>query len=150
VIPFPFGKGRLRKRGSVAESEEFPDMPPSMEVSVDESRDYPIVRVTGELDLASLDRFEEVVHTAASLSRGAVIVSLLETTYCDSLTVSAILSLQGTLDDDDQDLLLVMSERGTPRRVFDIVGVTKRMCTYKTVAEATLAASELVMYRRKA
>ncbi len=125
-------------------------MPPSMEVSVDESRDYPVVRVTGELDLATLDRFEEVVRTAASLARGAVIVSLLDTTYCDSLTVSAILSLQGTLDADDQDLLIVMSERGTPRRVFDIVGVTKRMCTYETIAEATLAASELVMYRRKA
>lgn len=121
-----------------------------MEVSVDESRDYPVVRVTGELDLATLDRFEEVVRTAASLARGAVIVSLLDTTYCDSLTVSAILSLQGTLDADDQDLLIVMSERGTPRRVFDIVGVTKRMCTYETIAEATLAASELVMYRRKA
>ena len=124
-------------------------MPPSMDVSVDASRDYPIVRVCGELDIATLDRFEEVVQQAAALERGAVIVSLLETTYCDSLTVSAILSLQGSLDADDQILLLVMSERGTPRRVFDIVGVTKRMCAYKTVAEATVAASELVMYRRR-
>lgn len=146
---FPFADVEPRGTGLASRRAEQVAMPPSMDVSIDESREYPIVRVSGELDLATLDRFEATVQTAASLERGAVIVSLLETTYCDSLTVSAILSLQGSLDADDQDLLLVMSDRGTPRRVFDIVGVTKRLCTYGTIAEATVAAGELVMYRKK-
>ncbi len=120
-----------------------------MDFSIDESREYPVVHVSGELDLATLDRFEAGVRTAESLQRGAVIVSLLETTYCDSLTVSAILSLQDTLAASDQDLLLVMTERGTPRRVFDIVGVTKRLWIYETIAEATLAASELITGRKR-
>lgn len=120
-----------------------------MDISIDESREFPVVRVVGELDLATLDRFEDVVHNAASLGRGAVIVSLIETTYCDSLTVSAILSLQSSLDAGDQELLLVMSASGTPRRVFDIVGITKRMGTYASVGEATLAASELVRIRKR-
>lgn len=120
-----------------------------MDFSVDESREYPVVHVCGELDLATLDRFEAGVRTAESLQRGAVIVSLLETTYCDSLTVSAILSLQDTLAASDQDLLLVMSERGTPRRVFDIVGLTERLWIYETIAEATLAASELITGRKR-
>lgn len=148
TVPFR-GRGTEKGRGLPGVVRNTGAMPPSMEVSIDESMEYPIVRVSGELDLATLDRFEATVQTAASLERGAVIVSLLETTYCDSLTVSSILSLQGTLDADDQDLLLVMSDRGTPRRVFDIVGVTKRLCTYGTIAEATLAASELVTYRKK-
>lgn len=122
-------------------------MPPFMDVSIDETNAFPIVIVRGELDLATLDRFEVVAHTAASLGRGAVVVSLLDTTYCDSLTVSAILSLQGRLDADGQALLLVMSEGGTPRRVFDIVGVTKRMSAYETIAQALLAANEQVTLR---
>lgn len=122
-------------------------MPPFMDVSIDETNAFPIVIVRGELDLATLDRFEVVAHTAASLGRGAVVVSLLDTTYCDSLTVSAILSLQGRIDADGQALLLVMSEGGTPRRVFDIVGVTKRMSAYETIAQALLAANEQVTLR---
>ncbi|GAC1441699.1 MAG: hypothetical protein NVS3B17_11240 [Vulcanimicrobiaceae bacterium] len=120
-----------------------------MDVAVDAEREFPVVRVSGELDIATLDRFERIVGDTIALSRGAVVVSLLETTYCDSLTVSAILSLQSQCDADDQVLLLVMSERGTPRRVFDIVGVTKRMAVYRTVAEAIAAASEQVRFRRR-
>lgn len=124
-------------------------MPSSLDISIDEAHEFPIVRVSGELDIATLDRFEEIVQRAAALERGAVIVSLVETSYCDSLTVSAILSLQTSLDADDQVLVLVMSERGTPRRVFDIVGVTKRMFAYATIVEATIAASALVTARKR-
>lgn len=112
------------------------------EIALDASLSFPVVRVRGELDLANIARFRATIREAGMLARGAVIVSFIETTYCDSLTVHALLAFRSHADGQDAALMLVLPSGGTPRRVLDIVGVTRRLPVFRTVAEAVAAASE--------
>ena len=118
------------------------------EIRLDATAAVPIVRVRGDIDIATVAGFRTGIGAAADLGRGAVIVSLLETTYCDSLIVQALLALRARLEAQGQRLLLVLGERGTPRRVLDIVGATKRFPVFASVAAALLAAEAMVLEGR--
>jgi anti-anti-sigma factor len=113
---------------------------PITTVSLDQSGAVPVVRVRGELDLATIESFKAETASAAALERGAVVISLVDATYCDSATVHALMLFRSALEGDGQKLLLVLPDRGTTRRVLDMVGMTKTMATYRTVSEALIAA----------
>jgi anti-anti-sigma factor len=113
---------------------------PITTVSLDRSSAYPVVRVRGELDIATIENFKAETASAAALDRGAVVISLVDVTYCDSVTVHALMMFRSALEGDGQKLILVLPERGTTRRVLDMVGMTKTLPTYRTVSEALQAA----------
>lgn len=104
---------------------------------------YPIVAVKGELDHLGIERFERVAQQAADLDLGIVILSLVNARYFDSLTVHAIMAYRARLEANRQRLVMAVPERGTPRRILDIVGVTARVPTYSTVDAAIAAAPTL-------
>jgi anti-anti-sigma factor len=113
------------------------------EVGLDTGRTFPVVAIRGELDHLSIARFEAASDAAARLDRGVVILSLLESTYFDSLAVHAIMAYRSRLDANRQRLLLVVQERGTARRILEIVGIIGRIPTFATLAEAFAAAPSL-------
>ena len=106
---------------------------------------YPIVSVKGELDHLGIDRFERIAQQAADLDLGVVILSLVDAAYFDSLTVHAIMAYRARLEANRQRLVVAVRERGTPRRILDIVGVTTRVPTYPTLEAAIAAAPELTL-----
>ncbi|MFY9780923.1 MAG: STAS domain-containing protein [Candidatus Baltobacteraceae bacterium] len=104
---------------------------------------FPIVAVRGELDHLSIARFEAAAEGAGRLDRGVVILSLRDATYFDSLAVHAVMAFRARLESNRQRLVLVVNERGTARRILEIVGIIGRVPTFATVDEALAAAPSL-------
>jgi anti-anti-sigma factor len=113
------------------------------EIGLDTGRAFPIVTVRGELDHLSIARFEASADAAARLDRGVVVLSLFESTYFDSLAVHAIMAYRLRLESNRQRLVLVVQERGTARRILEIVGIIGRVPTFATLAEALAASPSL-------
>jgi anti-anti-sigma factor len=118
------------------------------DVALVEDGDYPIVRATGELDRVGLERLENAFRDAAALDRGVVLLSLLEATYLDSLTVHAIMAFRSRLLANRQRLMLIVPPSGTVRRILEIVGIPSRVPTYESVAAALAAAPSLSVRER--
>jgi anti-anti-sigma factor len=113
------------------------------DVGLDTGGTYPIIAVRGELDHLSLSRFEAAADAAARLDRGVVILSLTESTYFDSLAVHAIMAFRSRLESNRQRLILIVQDRGTARRILEIVGIIGRVPAFATLSEALAAAPAL-------
>jgi len=116
---------------------------PSLDVSVDQSNAFPVVLVRGELDVATIETFNAATRRAGELGSAFVIVSFLESPYCDSTSIQALLRFRKQLDTRRQALMLVVGSRGSPRRVFEVSGVTKLIPTFTSVEQAMCTARAL-------
>src|SRR5882724_13687291 len=61
-------------------------------LSAAEAEQPPVVTATGDIDLANVNEFSEVLNTAAADS-DAITVDLSEVTYCDSAAVRALFAV---------------------------------------------------------
>lgn len=113
------------------------------EIVLDSEDGFPVVRARGELDQLALEALESRFAEAAALDRGVVVLSLLDSTYFDSLTVHAIMSFRGRLEFNRQKLIICVPEHGTPRRILEISGVATRVPLFTSLAEAAAAARSI-------
>ncbi|MGP6191554.1 MAG: STAS domain-containing protein [Vulcanimicrobiaceae bacterium] len=113
------------------------------DVALETDGAFPSVTVRGELDHLSVARFEAAAEAAGRLDRGVVILSLAESTYFDSLAVHAMMAYRARLESNRQRLVLVVQERGTARRILEIVGIIGRVPTFSSAAEALASAPSL-------
>jgi len=60
-----------------------------------ETEQPPVVTATGDIDLANVNEFQDVLNSAAADS-DAITVDLSEVTYCDSAAVRALFSVAAT------------------------------------------------------
>ena len=65
------------------------------QLSAAEAEQPPVVTATGDIDLANVNEFSEVLNNAASDS-DAITVDLSDVTYCDSAGVRALFAVAAT------------------------------------------------------
>jgi anti-sigma B factor antagonist len=64
-------------------------------ISAAEAEQPPVVTATGDIDLANVNEFQDVLNSAAAES-DAIIVDLSHVTYCDSAAVRALFAVAAT------------------------------------------------------
>jgi anti-sigma B factor antagonist len=64
-------------------------------ISAAEAEQPPVVTATGDIDLANVNEFQDVLNNAAAES-DAIIVDLSDVTYCDSAAVRALFAVAAT------------------------------------------------------
>jgi anti-sigma B factor antagonist len=64
-------------------------------ISAAEAEQPPVVTATGDIDLANVNEFQNVLNSAAAES-DAIIVDLSDVTYCDSAAVRALFAVAAT------------------------------------------------------
>ena len=64
-------------------------------LSAAEAEQPPVVTATGDIDLANVNEFQDVLNSAAAES-DAIIVNLSDVTYCDSAAVRALFAVAAT------------------------------------------------------
>jgi anti-sigma B factor antagonist len=79
----------------------------------------PVVTATGDIDLANVNQFHEVIATAAGHS-DAITVDLSDVSYCDSATVRALFSVAATTK-----LSLVVRSSGAIKTLLSVSGLDR-------------------------
>jgi anti-anti-sigma factor len=64
-------------------------------ISAGEAEQPPLVTATGDIDLANVNEFQDVLTTAAT-DNHAIAVDLTDVTYCDSAAVRALFAVAAT------------------------------------------------------
>jgi anti-sigma B factor antagonist len=64
-------------------------------MSAEEAEQRPVVIATGDIDLANVNEFSEVLDRAAA-NNDAITVDLSDVTYCDSAAVRALFAVAAT------------------------------------------------------
>jgi anti-sigma B factor antagonist len=84
-----------------------------------EAEQPPVVTASGDIDLANVNEFSDVL-TAAASSSDAITVDLSEVTYCDSAAVRALFAVAATTK-----LSLVVPAAGTIMTLLSISGLDR-------------------------
>jgi anti-sigma B factor antagonist len=95
-----------------------------------------LLTVRGEHDLATADELRKAL--ARSFSGGStVIVDLSPATFIDSTVLNALLHADKVATShNEHSLALVAPSSEFPRRLLDLVGISEKVPTYETRAEA--------------
>jgi anti-sigma B factor antagonist len=88
----------------------------------------PVVTATGDIDLANVNQFHDLITAAAGIS-DAITVDLSEVSYCDSATVRALFSVAATTT-----LSLVVRSTGPIKTLLSVSGLD-RVATVTTADE---------------
>ena len=119
------GSGRFTSRMFVAATEQL-------------DNGTPVVRVMGEVDLATVPALEEALLGVSDDRVGAVIVDLTGCTFLDSSGIRALIGTKERLERANRRLALALS---TPvvLRVLQITGLDERFEIYPSVGAASTA-----------
>jgi len=107
-----------------------------LQVHLERSGDMPVVRVVGEIDLATApqlrDQLAELPHDS-----GAVIVDLSEVTFLDSTGLSVLVASWKRFSNGDEkgDLRLVVN-RPAIERVLEVTGLAQVFGVFSTLEQA--------------
>ena len=110
------------------------DIPGVFAIDVEPARDVTVVRVEGELDLATADELE---RTLIELAAETVVVDLGRVAFLDSTALGALLRVNAARP-FERPLYLLRPGQGL-RRVFEITGVDGRFRFISSVEEAASA-----------
>ena len=96
----------------------------------------PVVTPAGDLDLATIGRFNEVIGRAVEAAPGVVVVSLAAVSYFDSQGVRALLRAQQRLATGRSRLAIVAPAASAIRRLLVVAGFGAALPLFETVEEA--------------
>jgi anti-anti-sigma factor len=96
-----------------------PMSPEIFDISISQHDGLSIVRMAGELDLASSDRLGELL---AELSDPTVVVDLAELTFIDSSGIAALVAARDRLQSAGRDLVLTRPQPNVDR-VLEMTGL---------------------------
>jgi anti-anti-sigma factor len=88
-------------------------------MSTAEAEQPPVVTATGDIDLANVNEFQDILNAAAA-DNDAVTVDLSEVTYCDSAAVRALFAVAATAK-----LELIVPAAGTIMTLLRISGLDR-------------------------
>src|SRR5579872_6519433 len=106
---------------------------------VQQTEGFPLVDVSGEVDLTNVEQLEATLEQAAHADRGAVIVSLQNASYFDSRTIHALLRFADRLSVNRQQLMLVAPRAGSAGKILKIAGLTEVLPVYESADQAAAA-----------
>ena len=78
------------------------------------------IAVHGELDIATLPRFEQVVTRMRSRGLERMVIDLRELSFLDSMSIELLLRLHGELTATGAELVIVRGPRAV-NRIFDLM-----------------------------
>jgi len=88
-------------------------------MSAEEAEQPPVVIATGDIDLANVNEFSEVLDRAAA-NNDAITVDLSDVTYCDSAAVRALFAVAATTN-----LALIVPATGPILTLLSISGLDR-------------------------
>ena len=130
---------RLEKRlGAVARAGELPTVPAQVSEVVDGDEDVPIVRLTGEIDLANaVPLYHEVIARVRHDGAGLV-VDLAEVEHLDSAGLRILYRVAERLATRRQRLVLVAPPGSAVLHVLELSGFHRRAPISATLAQAMI------------
>lgn len=110
-------------------------MPVQLSVSVRTERGATVVRVSGELDLASHGKLEDALARALDSAPELVVVDLAEVEFMDVVGMRAILRSRERAGSAGKQLVLAAPTPGV-RRLLSLTGQQQAFRTFASVPEA--------------
>jgi anti-sigma B factor antagonist len=98
------------------------------DLSISQHNGFSIVRMSGELDLASSDRLSELL---ADLSDQTVVVDLAELTFIDSSGIAALVAAKDRLQTAGRELVLTRPQANVDR-VLEMTGLEEWISQWRT------------------
>ena len=92
-------------------------------VRIDGDADWPVARLTGEVDLSNVEDLTAEVEAAVSNRALGLVLDLTDVTYLDSTGLRLIFRLLRKLQDRQQELCLVVPDDALILRVLRLGGV---------------------------
>lgn len=92
---------------------------PQLTMTVDTASQTPVVTASGDIDLANIDEFKEMLARAAA-GASALTVDMSRVGYCDSAALRALFAVAGITA-----LTLVISNSGPIKTVLSISGLDR-------------------------
>ena len=102
------------------------------DVRVETTSDAQVVRVTGDLDLATAELVEKAV---ATVPEGLLVFDLTACTFLDSAGVRVLASTARIVADDDREVRVVATDPGI-LRVLEITGMNTIVEVHSSVDDA--------------
>lgn len=110
-------------------------------VQIELSEGLLVARLRGEIDISNVHDVARAIENAASNVDVGVIADLSAVTYLDSAGIRLLFDLERALRDRRKQLLLVIGEVPTTRRILQICGLDSHVPVYRDIelAVASLA-----------
>ncbi|WP_419995842.1 STAS domain-containing protein [Streptomyces boninensis] len=114
----------------------------SLRVVEDNTDAWVVLRVSGELDMATTPQVRQHVHDAVADGRRSVVLDLSEVRFCDSSGVGVLIATRRLLRSCGGRLRLILPDQGAAdgshvNRVLAALGVRRLFEVYAGVADAT-------------
>lgn len=99
-----------------------------------------VVALPAEIDVTNSEEVYQQLVAALAPGARTLIADMMATMFCDSSGVHAIMHAQESAAARDVRMLLAVSSATSVRRVLELIGVTRIMPVYPSLAEALDAA----------
>lgn len=100
---------------------------PVFSVRTSDEGDARVIRVSGELDIASSLQFGEALRAACLPPPARIIVDASQLNFVDAGDLEVLSALQGRLLDEGREGLVVRGTSGLVRRIFDVMEMTSML-----------------------
>lgn len=108
----------------------------------------PVVRVMGEVDLATVPALEEALLGAERQPHGRVIIDLAGCTFLDSTGLTALIGIRERLERSNRRLALALCTTEV-RRVLQVTGLDERFEIYPSLGAAWTATATAMPSERE-
>jgi anti-sigma B factor antagonist len=113
-------------------------MDAGLQVHLEKSDDVPVVRVVGEIDLATAPDLRDKLAEIPS-DVGTVIVDLSEVTFLDSTGLSVLVATWKRFDESGGGAFRLVVNQPAVQRVLDVTGLVQVFAVFPTLKEALQA-----------
>ena len=104
-------------------------------IDVTEKNDWAVIAVTGEVDVATVPRLREQLHSLVAQGSHHIVVDLDAVDFLDSTGLGVLVGALKRVRTHDGELALVCTQPRI-RKVFEVTGLTKVFPLYDSVDEA--------------
>ncbi len=101
---------------------EYPGEGPAFAATIERDEEWLVVRLRGELDLATVPRLNEVLADALTKRRPAIVLDLRDLTFLDSTGIQALVTFRRRATQDGAELK-VRSVQPGPLKVITLTGL---------------------------
>lgn len=112
-------------------------MDAALKVYLERSEGVPVVRVVGEIDLATAPELRDMLAEVPTY--GAIVVDLSEVTFLDSTGLSVLVASWKRFSDSGKGSFRLVVNRSAVQRVLEVTGLAQVFSVFPTLEEAVQA-----------
>jgi anti-sigma B factor antagonist len=121
-----------------APGEKEHEAPMDLGIDVTENNGWAVIAVTGEVDVATVPRLREQLHSLVAQGSHHIVVDLDAVDFLDSTGLGVLVGALKRVRTHDGELALVCTQPRI-RKVFEVTGLTKVFSLFDSVDEAVAA-----------